>query len=424
MSNFNKVESCVKAIEAAGVNLTQEYRDWITIGLSLADLGEDGREFYHRISGIHTEYDRTYTDKKFDNFLKNKNGSITLGTFFQKSKEAGINPGFNGKQKTRPAKKVEKVENEEKWLFNVKDVLNAPREETIWSFITKGVNNAIVASSEAGKSTLLLNLAIAIAQEKADFLGWPLNASKGRSIYISTEDGIGQLKTRLTAMLTEPITDNSILFILDGRDLVSRLEKVLTEYPSDLVMIDTWGDLVGGKYDAEYTRSTLTGIKNICIEYDSTPLFVHHTNKLSENIPDKSSVKGAGDFEQACRVVMMLSIFQDMRWLACVKGNPFADDLKSICHELSFDATHQRFSRTGRQESRFAIIKELRAENLGRPSTEIDWDSFDIENIGYSDLVQKLENSGISRGTAKRKITESLKKGKLQKNENGRYNAN
>ena len=104
----------------------------------------------------------------------------------------------------------------------------------------------------------------------------------------------------------------------------------------------------------------MSAIREVCVKFDGTPLYIHHTNKCSENIPEKASIKGAGDFEQACRVVMMLSIYQDHRWLCCVKGNPFADDLKQKCYELSYFPDRQQFGRTGREMSRIEIVRELR----------------------------------------------------------------
>ena len=64
---------------------------------------------------------------------------------------------------------------------------------------------------------------------------------------------------------SKSIEKDSIQFILDGRDLANRLNQTLEKYPSDLVMIDTWGDLISGKYDAEFTRKTMQEIRKIYI---------------------------------------------------------------------------------------------------------------------------------------------------------------
>ncbi|MGB3077366.1 MAG: AAA family ATPase, partial [Chitinophagales bacterium] len=339
------------ALLEGNIDITTSYNDWLRIGFALASLGEEGRELFHQVSGLHPEYSFDEADAKYSNLIKSSKRKISLSTFIKYCKDAGVQlqnhhfeqagaaaSSYHTNRKNTNTTKVDSIDTEEKWLYNVPDILNAPPEEIIWAFITKGVNNALVASSESGKSTTVLNLGIAIALESETFMDWPLNAPKGRCIYVSTEDGISQINNRLTKMLNgRTIPDNSILFIMDAHNLPIRLEQTLSKHPADLVFIDTWGDLVGGKYDGENTRKTMSEIKMICIKYDCTPVYIHHTNKASENIPEKASIKGAGDFEQACRVVMMLSIYQNDRWLCCVKGNPISEDLKSECHQLKFD---------------------------------------------------------------------------------------
>lgn len=427
-NGLEKTETYVQAIERAGIDITATYHDWVVSAFALATHGENGRALFHRVSQFHPKYDYAESDAQFTNCLKTATGKVTLGTFFELSHRAGIRPNFhNGltivKKPTPSKPKHPQPVDDEQWLFNVPDVLNAEPQETIWAFITKGVNNALVASSEAGKSTLKLNLCIAVAREDTSFLGWELNAPKGRTIYVATEDGISQLKHKLSKMLgSEAIPDDSILFILEGHDLAKRLEIVLNEKPADLLIIDTYGDLVCGNYEAQSTRGMLGDIKRVCIAHDCTPLFLHHTNKASENIPDKGSIKGAGDFEQSCRVVMMLCIYRDARWLCCVKGNPFSEDLKNTAFELGFDLESQTFSRTGKVLPRAQIADALRKESLGRPATEIDVASLLTERLNHKNLAGQIMNVfGVGLSTAKARINAALASGEIQKDSNGLY---
>ena len=82
----------VQALESSGIDITTGYDEWLSIGFALSSLGESGRDLYHRVSQFHPDYDHTDCDKKFDNFLQTGNGSVTLGTFFQKCHDQGINP--------------------------------------------------------------------------------------------------------------------------------------------------------------------------------------------------------------------------------------------------------------------------------------------------------------------------------------------
>lgn len=71
------------------VDLTQCYGDWVRIGMSLASLGEAGREAYHIISAQYPKYTRKETDRKFDNLLKTSH-NIDISTFFYICKQNNI----------------------------------------------------------------------------------------------------------------------------------------------------------------------------------------------------------------------------------------------------------------------------------------------------------------------------------------------
>lgn len=90
-SEETKVEAVVQAIEQKGVDLTADYDSWVRAGMSLAsEFGESGRDWYHRISSFHSDYDSRKTDKKYDNILKTNRGGISIATFFKFAKDAGI----------------------------------------------------------------------------------------------------------------------------------------------------------------------------------------------------------------------------------------------------------------------------------------------------------------------------------------------
>ena len=48
-----EVERIIREIEQRAVDIAPEYKDWVELGFALVDgLGENGREYYHRISPI------------------------------------------------------------------------------------------------------------------------------------------------------------------------------------------------------------------------------------------------------------------------------------------------------------------------------------------------------------------------------------
>lgn len=89
--DYAKAREVVERIVQAGIDLTDDYNDWFRIGSALANgLGESGRELYHEVSCMSSKYNTAECDKKYDNCLRTGNGSITLGTFFQMAKDAGV----------------------------------------------------------------------------------------------------------------------------------------------------------------------------------------------------------------------------------------------------------------------------------------------------------------------------------------------
>ncbi len=87
---YKDVEYCVKQIEKEETDITVGYDIWTSISFALASLGERGRDFFLRISQFNPEYQKNECIDKFDNCLKDYNGSIKIGTFFHYYKEAGF----------------------------------------------------------------------------------------------------------------------------------------------------------------------------------------------------------------------------------------------------------------------------------------------------------------------------------------------
>lgn len=91
-TTIGKVESCVNKVCDHQIDMTGSYNDWVEIGFSLADLGEQGRKYFHAVSQFYSSYDQNQCDHKFDELLRNRNGKIKIGTFFHICKDYGIIP--------------------------------------------------------------------------------------------------------------------------------------------------------------------------------------------------------------------------------------------------------------------------------------------------------------------------------------------
>ena len=85
------IEVVTRRIEDAGVDITVGYANWRDVGFALADaLGEGGRDYFHRVSCINPDYNRDEADKQFDKCLNGHGSGVTVKTFFQLAKNAGV----------------------------------------------------------------------------------------------------------------------------------------------------------------------------------------------------------------------------------------------------------------------------------------------------------------------------------------------
>ncbi len=85
------IEIIIQRIETAHTDITAGYSNWLDLGFALSEeLGEAGRDYFHRISRFNPDYNHAETDKQFNNCLKSGGSGVTIKTFFQKAKEAGI----------------------------------------------------------------------------------------------------------------------------------------------------------------------------------------------------------------------------------------------------------------------------------------------------------------------------------------------
>lgn len=99
-SDLDKIKSIVNRIEESGTDITKEYHDWINIGFGLVnEMGEAGRDYFHRISRYYPNYDPKESDAKYTDAMKNSSGSVRINTILEIAKKYGIT------YKTSPAPK-------------------------------------------------------------------------------------------------------------------------------------------------------------------------------------------------------------------------------------------------------------------------------------------------------------------------------
>ena len=136
------IDKVVQEIEANGVDIAPDYGMWVNVGFALADgLREQGRDFFHRVSRLHPDYDPANADKQFTHCLNGRGSGVTIASFFHYAAQAGIElhhpsntilPNYqNGKTA--------------KWVKPESELPHFPEEifEALPLFLQKVVGNAI-----------------------------------------------------------------------------------------------------------------------------------------------------------------------------------------------------------------------------------------------------------------------------------------
>lgn len=88
----HEVEVILRRIENSRIDLTCNYSDWLKLGFAFADeFHETGRDYFHRVSCFYSGYNPAGCNRQFDKCLKRGKSGVTIKSFFQAAKDAGVN---------------------------------------------------------------------------------------------------------------------------------------------------------------------------------------------------------------------------------------------------------------------------------------------------------------------------------------------
>jgi putative DNA primase/helicase len=91
LNNDSKIEKYINEIENTATDITENYETWRNLGFAISEeYGESGREYYHRISRFHPNYNHQECDKQYSNCLKAKGTGINISSFYYHAKQLGI----------------------------------------------------------------------------------------------------------------------------------------------------------------------------------------------------------------------------------------------------------------------------------------------------------------------------------------------
>lgn len=274
----------------------------------------------------------------------------------------------------------------------------------------------IAGATDTGKSMLLRDLAIAISQEEPEFLGFKLNTTHNKVLFISTEDSMSKtrelLRVQSEGLVHESL--NRIRFLFNPENAIKEVEAELKKEPVDLIIGDCFSDLYqGDAINSNEIRSYLSKWQKLSEHHNCLVLFLHHTNKRSEfDQPSKHNLHGGQGFQAKMRTVVELRVDlnqKNKRHLCIVKGNYLKAEQKDRSFVLYFDNENLRFTSKGERADYSTLYEpKIDFERIEMYKKAITLKSEGLKN---KNIAPKL---GVSESSISRLLNEGKEKGWIQ----------
>lgn len=164
----NDFTEIINQVQAARIDLTSDYEDWIKIGLALAGkFGEHGRDYFHAFSQYNESYSQPKADKKYTHLLKSTDQKVSIGTIYYLAKQRGLNIYSPRTQNIiRTVRGINRVDNDTPKIERVKRSLreiDGFTEDEIEQSIPL-VNQILSEPISGGDDNLILDIKIFIKQ--------------------------------------------------------------------------------------------------------------------------------------------------------------------------------------------------------------------------------------------------------------------
>jgi len=246
--------------------------------------------------------------------------------------------------------------------------LNIKEVPKLWDpFLVNVGLVGISGPSESGKSTLMRELAIAIANKKKSFLGYKLNAKHNRAYAVLTEDGRLQTSANLNKSYGNESETNyldNIYFLFDVEMLIKELEEKLSSKPADIVLIDAWSDtFIGNINSLVDVRQDLNQLSKLAEKHECVVVIIHHNGKNSEKqTPDKNKLNGSQAIEAKLRCLLELrkGDSDNERVLSIVKSNYLSEKVKGVSIILTHDPERHVFMNSGKTLDKSSLNEKIK----------------------------------------------------------------
>ncbi len=196
-----------------------------------------------------------------------------------------------------------------------------------------------------------------------------------------------------------------MVYIFETENLIGRIESELNQKPADLVVIDAFADVFTGQlYETNRVRAFLNDFSQLSQKYGCLVLFLHHTNKRSDNLePSKHNALGSQGFEAKMRLMIELKSDNqsiNKKHFCIVKGNYLSHQYKTHSFEVQFTDNLTFNNLETRTHYELLTQKKERRETIEYEYEEIM--ALKGQGMTHEEIGLEL---GVSKSTISKKIS-------------------
>lgn len=228
--------------------------------------------------------------------------------------------------------------------------------EPILFGVHRGEVAALLAMTNYGKTTALLNTALSVAAGQLCLPLVPVVARPLRVLYIDSESPASRARADLQTMIANisnsKLARQNFLIVVDAfinseplnlsrPDHFKRIVALAMKHRADLVIVDTAAsafELQDENSNAEVTRRLMNPLKRLAREVDCAVVFTHHIGKANETQTGEAAYRGRGASAFGALSRTVFTIEKDPKKgpeyivLSCakIKGQPFQPALLKL----------------------------------------------------------------------------------------------
>jgi hypothetical protein len=256
--------------------------------------------------------------------------------------------------------------------FNALELLSIGKDDEIPKlvdpFFQKVGLASLVGTSDAGKSMFLRHLSLCIVLGLDDFIGFKLNCSSRKVLYISTEDDHNSvsytIKKQIVKMLNIDIELDllkNLEFIFNSDNVLDEITKRVANTNYDLVVIDAFADVFTKEINANtQVRQFLNSFDKVAKKHNTLFVFLHHIGKRTNyGSANKDNIIGSQAFEAKMRAVVEIrpdlkDNYKKELWILKANFLPHSFKQKSFTLNLTDELV---FENTGLRGNNFTDSK-------------------------------------------------------------------